>query len=118
MFGSLESITWGEMAKLYEELCGITCEWIPGMEFAKMAMGNTEVINDGMKFMLYYDRFFNRNVNVEKALNDCGLSKEQFISHKEGLRKCLQACPKDYQPNDWEKAQCDFMDEYINKNQV
>ena len=115
--GSPEKITWGEMAKIYEKLCGIKCEWIQSAEFAKMAMGNTEKINDGMKFMLYYDRFFNRCVNVDKVLKDCGVKAEQFISHKDGLKKCLDACPENYEPTEWEKSQIRFMDEYIQKNQ-
>lgn len=84
--GSPETITWGGMAKTYEELCGITSEWIPGEEFGKMATGNTQEIPDGMKFMLYYDRFNNRAVNVEKVFKDTKIKAEQFISHKEGLK--------------------------------
>ena len=116
-FGSPEPITWGEMAEIYQELCGITCEWIPGNEFAKMSMGNKEPINNVVKFMLYYDRFFNRCVNVDKVMKDTGIKAEEFISHKEGLKKCIDACPKDYQPTEWEKTQVGFMDEYLrNKN--
>ena len=67
--------------------------------------------------MLYYDRFFNRCVNVDKVLKDCGVKAEQFISHKDGLKKCLDACPENYEPTEWEKSQIRFMDEYIQKNQ-
>lgn len=115
-FGSPEPITWGEMAEIYRELCGIEYEWIAGEEFAKMATGNSQKIDSGMKFMLYYDRFFNRRVNVDKVLKDSGLKADMFISHKDGLKKCIDAYPKDYQPSDWEKSQVGFMDEYIKNN--
>lgn len=116
--GSPETITWGEMAKMYEELCGITSEWIPGEDFGKMATGNTQEIPAGMKFMLYYDRFFNRDVNVEKVFQDTKVKAEQFISHKEGLKKCLAAYPENYQPSEWEKAQNDYMSEYIKNHNL
>lgn len=117
-FGSPETITWGEMAKLYEDLCGIKSEWISGEDFAKMSTGSTETIPVGMKFMLYYDRFFNRCINVDKALKDSGVKAETFISHKEGLKKCLEAYPDNYTPTEWELAQDKFMDEYIEKHEI
>lgn len=116
--GSPETITWAEMAKTYEELCGITSEWIPGEEFGKMATGNSQEIPDGMKFMLFYDRFFNRDVNVEKVCKDAKVKADQFISHKEGLKKCLASYPENYQPSEWETAQNDFMSEYIKNHHL
>ncbi len=115
-FGSPEPFTWGDMAKVYEENCGISCEWIPGEEFSKMMSGNTDKINYVAKFMLYYDRFFNRNVNVDKVMRDCGVSSESFILHKDGLKKCIASYPDDYEPTKLEKMQCEYMDDYIAKH--
>jgi len=116
--GAQEPITWGEMADLYQELCGITYEWIPSMDFAKMSMGNTEEISPGMKFMLYYDRFFNRNVNVDKVLKDTGIQAESYISHKDGLKKCLFADENIYPATPWDHQQLQFMDEYIKNKEL
>ncbi len=115
--GSPEPITWGKLAEFYEQLCDIKCQWIPSVDFAKMSTGS-ETISAGMKFMLYYDRFFNRHLNVDKAMNDSGLKAKDFIPHFDGLKKCLDAYPKNYSPSEWEKAQDDFMDDYIQKHKI
>jgi nucleoside-diphosphate-sugar epimerase len=111
--GSQEPTTWGEMADIYKEICGIETEWINGMDFAKMSLGNPEKISEGMRFMLYYDRFFNRDVNVDKVLQVTGIKAESFISHKEGLKKCFFANEEKYPVTQWDIDQNNFMDEYI-----
>lgn len=112
-FGAPENLTWGEVAEICKEICGLESEWIPADEFAKMATGNAEPIPAGTKCMLYYDRVFNRQVNVEKVMSHANLQKKDFLSFKEGLRLCYSRFPENYVPNDWEQAQNTYMDEYI-----
>lgn len=117
--GSPEMITWGKMAELYGELCGVEYAWIDGAEFASMATGSNGPIPDGMRFMLYYDRFFNRCLSVDKVMRDSGMTAEDFIPHREGLKKCLAASSVDYTPSEWEEVQDRFMDEYLqNHNNI
>ena len=112
-FGSPEPITWGEMARLYEKLCGVDLEWISGDDFAQILSGNSKNVSYGMKFMLEYDRYFNRKGNVDKVMNLAGLAPEDFVPHAVGIERCVAAYPADYVPSKLEQTEGQYVDDYF-----
>jgi nucleoside-diphosphate-sugar epimerase len=117
-FGNTEELTWGDVATACQEICGLECVWIPAQEFAKMATGNVDPIPQGMITMLYYDRLFNRRVEVKKVLDSTGLTETDFLSFKEGLKICFSAFSNDYVPTEWEKRQGEYIDKYLKSKGV
>ena len=83
-----EHQTWGTIAEYYKELIGL--EYIPV---------DTETflkICPPMIYQLKYDRYFDRVIDNSKILEATGLKQSDFISLKDGLKKELDALPKDY----------------------
>ena len=78
-------LTWGEVAEKYSELTGVKIRWCSEEEF----VSNTPGINKN-PWMWKYDRKFNRDIDCSKILRVTGLSKEDFASVEEGIRRELE----------------------------
>lgn len=76
---SAQNFTWGQVAQLYEKLCGGKFRWVSLEEFRKET-------NDYNIWALLYDRLFDRKINNEKILRVTGLSKSDFLSIEEGIK--------------------------------
>jgi nucleoside-diphosphate-sugar epimerase len=112
-FGSPENLTWEDTAKICEKVMNLKSIWIETEDFAKVISGNSETVPVAVRFMLYYDRLFNRSVCVDKAIKDAGLTKDDFLTFEQGLKKCYAVFPKNYQPQHYEQSFIDYMDEYL-----
>lgn len=76
---SAQNLTWGKVAELYTELLGAKFSWVSLEEFRKAT-------NDYNLYALLYDRLFDRNIDNRKILKATGLTNNDFISVKDGLK--------------------------------
>ena len=76
---SAQNLTWGEVAENYTELMGAKFSWVSLEEFRKAT-------NDYNLYALLYDRLFDRNIDNRKILKATGLTNNDFISVKDGLK--------------------------------
>ena len=74
-----QNLTWGEVAKIYTELMGAKIEWVSLEEYLKAT-------NNYNYYALLYDRLFDRQIDNGKILKATGLTKNDFLSVKEGLK--------------------------------
>lgn len=77
---SAPNLTWGEVAQLYTELIGTKFEWIDTDEWLKTDERALEFY-----WATVYDRFFDRLIDNSKVLSVTGLTKDDFLSIKEGI---------------------------------
>lgn len=77
---SSQNLTWGEVADIYTELCGLKIKWVSVEEY--MQANGIEK----MPWILKYDRFFDRRTDNTKILKVTGLTKDSFTSVKDGIK--------------------------------
>lgn len=78
-------LTWAEVAEKYSKLTGVKIRWCSEEEY----VSNTPKIIKN-PWMWKYDRRFNRDIDCSKILRVTGLSKEDFASVEEGIRRELE----------------------------
>lgn len=78
---SAQDLTWEEVAELYTKLIGARFEWVDTERYCK-----ENVTDDGHRWRLFYDRFFDRRIDNSKILAATGLKPQDFTSIEEGLR--------------------------------
>ena len=78
-------LTWAEVAEKYSKLTGVKIRWCSEEEY----VSNTPKIIRN-PWMWKYDRRFNRDIDCSKILSVTGLSKEDFASVEEGIRRELE----------------------------
>lgn len=76
---SAQNLTWGEVAEIYTELMEAKIEWVSLEEYLKAT-------NNFNYYALIYDRLFDRQIDNSKILKATGLTKNDFLSLKEGLK--------------------------------
>ena len=78
-------LSWAEVAEKYSKLTGVKIRWCSEQEY----VSNTPkiIINP---WIWKYDRRFNRDIDCSKILRVTGLSKEDFASVEEGIRRELE----------------------------
>jgi nucleoside-diphosphate-sugar epimerase len=87
---SAPNLTWDEVAAIYGELTGLKVEWCSDEEF----LDRYPKFREKRKWMLVYDRMFDRVIDNSKILAATGLKREDFGTIREGisveLKKILQ----------------------------
>lgn len=78
-------LTWGEVAEKYSKLTGVKIRWCSEEEYVY----NMPKIQK-KPWMWIYDRRFNRDIDCSKILRVTGLSKDDFASVEEGIRRELE----------------------------
>lgn len=76
---SAPNLTWGAVAELYAELLGAKFKWVSAENYLQL----TQNFN---YYAFLYDRMYDRNIDNRKILKATGLSKNDFLSVKDGLR--------------------------------
>ena len=80
---SAPGLTWGEIAKIYEEHIGLKVMWTDEETYLK---ANPHLQREkGLWWAYLYDRRFDRAVDNTKVLKATGLGKKDFLSLSEGL---------------------------------
>lgn len=78
---SAQNLTWGEVADLYTELIGAQFEWLAPDEYFSIYPGER-----AYPYTLVCDRLYDRCIDNSKVLRVTGLTKEDFLPIKEGIR--------------------------------
>ena len=79
--GTDEGLTWGDVAKFYEEFAGAKFEWIPTEDYLEIATGNTYMDRQ----MIFTDRNLDRSVDFSKVLKATGLKEGDFKSCRDAV---------------------------------
>lgn len=76
-----QNLTWGEVANMYTELIGAEFEWVSTEEYL-------ETREDLKKnpWILKYDRLFDRYIDNSKILSATGLTSDDFVPVREGIK--------------------------------
>jgi nucleoside-diphosphate-sugar epimerase len=77
-------LTWGEIAEIYSRLTGAKIRWCSEEEYT---CKHPYIIKNPM---WDYDRRFNRDIDSSKILRATGLSKNDFASLEEGIKRELE----------------------------
>jgi len=78
---SAQNLTWDEVAAIYGELTGVKVEWCSDEQF----LDRYPQFRDRSKWMLIYDRMFDRKIDNSKILAATGLKREDFTTIREGV---------------------------------
>jgi len=78
-------LTWGEVAEKYSRLTGVEIRWCSEEEYV---CNNPKIKRN--PWMWKYDRIFNRDMDCSKILRVTGLSKNDFSSVEEGIKRELE----------------------------
>lgn len=78
---SAQNCTWGEVADMYTDICGITFHWVTFEEY----LDATPYEKTGGKWRLNYDRLYDRKIDNHKILTVTGLQKDDFKPIKQGI---------------------------------
>ncbi len=79
--GTDEGLTWGDVAKYYEELAGAKFRWIPAEDYLKVATINSYMERQ----MIYTDRILDRRVDFSKVMHATGLDPKRFKSCRDAI---------------------------------
>ncbi|MBQ2957995.1 MAG: NAD-dependent epimerase/dehydratase family protein [Clostridia bacterium] len=82
-----ETTTWGEILNCYGELFGLKAHLCDTDAYFKMICGGStdqNVINQ-RRFLLYYDRLYDRSVDNSKVLEAAGLKQSDLMPIRKGL---------------------------------
>lgn len=106
-----EHHSWEEIAKIYEELIGLSYELVDKETYLRCIAD--EVRYPYAKYQLIYARMFNRVTDNSKILKVTGMKQEELKTLKEGLSMELAKVTKDnIKPNEFINRN---MDEYLEK---
>lgn len=77
-----QNLTWGEVADIYTDICGLAFNWVTLEEYFD---ANPELkLNDPWRFI--YDRLFDRKIDNSKVLYVTGLNSGDFTPIKDGIK--------------------------------
>lgn len=79
--GTDEGLTWGDVAKYYEELAGAKFRWIPAEDYLEVATINSYMERQ----MIYTDRILDRRVDFSKVMRATGLDPKRFKSCRDAI---------------------------------
>lgn len=83
---SAQNLTWGEVAALYTEACGITFEWVTNEEF----FNENPYYKSQDPWIIKYDRLYDRKTDNGKILSVTGLTESDFTPIKDGIKTELK----------------------------
>lgn len=75
-----ENMTWGEIADIYNRLCGIKCVWVNDEDYINIVGGSMAARNQ-----LIYDRKLNRVMDNSKILDATGMKQSELMPLEKGL---------------------------------
>lgn len=83
-----QGLTWGEIADIYTRLIGTKIKWTSEEEYLDYNPILKEHI--GYSWMWNFDRRCNRDMDCSKVLRVTGLSKDDFCTIEEGIKRELE----------------------------
>ena len=86
-----EHHTWGEIAEMYHDICGLNCVWVDKEDYLQVWCESSI----GGRWQLDYDRLFNRVMDNSKVLQATGITQSSFRTLYDGLAYEIGRYPKD-----------------------
>jgi len=82
-----ETMTWGEVLECYHQLFGLEAYLCDTDSYFKMICGNAANQKDinQRRFLLYYDRLYNRSMDNSKVLKIAGMTQSELMPMRKGL---------------------------------
>lgn len=82
-----EHNTWEQVARMYNEIYGLECEWVDDQSYleAKAKYEKSNRVTNGSRWQLQYDRLYNRVMDNSKILAQTGLKQQELKNLYEGL---------------------------------
>lgn len=94
-----EALTWGEVLEHYQKTLGLEAELCDTEDFFRIITGENPSKEklQWAKFILYYDRLYDRSVDNSKVLRDAGLKQEDLLPIRKGLTLAAEGIiPQDF----------------------
>ena len=88
-----EHRTWGEIADIYRDICGLKAMWVDQEDFLSIVANPHAPL--GARWQLAYDRCFDRVMDNAKVLAATGLTQTNLMPLHEGLKHEIARCPRD-----------------------
>ncbi len=107
--GSSETHTWQEIADMYKEIIGLEVEWIDNNDFLNVVTGGA--MTPSAKWILDYDRMFNRSIDNTKILKATGIKQSELMPLYDGLKLVCNEIMKTAK----EKYKLDWLNEQMDK---
>jgi len=85
--------TWGEIADMYKDICGMEVVWVDKEDYLWCL--NPEKPSK-MRYQLEYARMFDRITDNTKVLNATGMKQENLMPLYDGLKMEIEKLPKDF----------------------
>lgn len=98
-----ETLTWREVLEHYQKTLGLEAEFCDTEEFLQIIArkGSSESSRNWAKFILCYDRLYDRSMDNSKVLRDAGLKQEDLMPIRRGLDIAAQGLiPKTFHTMD------------------
>ncbi len=87
-----EHHTWGEIAEMYHDICGLNSVWVDKEDYLKLVDPHG---GPGARWQLEYDRLFNRVMDNSKVLHATGITQDSLRPLYDGLAYEIGRFPKD-----------------------
>lgn len=91
-----EHHTWGEIADMYKDICGLEAVWVDKEDYL-WALDPEKPLKK--RYQLEVARLFDRITDNTKVLNATGMKQENLMPLYEGLKMEIEKLPKDFR---WE----------------
>lgn len=85
--GAGEEQTWNDVAEMYTDMIGAEYEWVSTEDYLKYGTPNTYMD----RCMTFYDRLFDRKVDISKVLDVTGITRGSLVSTREGIIRELDS---------------------------
>ena len=113
-----EHHTWGEIAEMYKQICGLECVWVDKEDYLDIICPKSAVNRPNVNWQLECDRLFNRVMDNSKVLAATGLKQEELMPLRRGLEMEINRFPRDNNPFDGKDDVSIRMDEYLRKHSL
>ncbi|MBO7742535.1 MAG: NAD(P)H-binding protein [Victivallales bacterium] len=111
-----EHHTWGEIADMYNRICGLECVWVDKEDYLKIIHPENQVPYP--RWQLEYDRLFNRVIDNSKVLSATGMKQEELMPLHKGLEMEIGRFPLESCGFDGKDEVSLRMDDYLRRHSL
>lgn len=88
-----ESRTWGEIADIYRDICGLEAVWVDKEDYLWICDEN---MSKSTRWWLDYARLFHRIIDNTKVLKATGMDETKFLPLRDALEMLVRQIPENY----------------------
>lgn len=109
-----EHHTWGEIADLYHDICGLNAVWVDTEDYLKIFNGADDW-NTGARWQLQHDRLYHRVMDNSKVLAATGLTQAGLKTLHDGLEYEIARCTRPFPLAPWQREHNAAMDALLGR---